>query len=363
MSDAASAASLGEGPTNPLVSIITRTLGRPTLPEAAACVAAQTWRPLEWVVVDAAGTAGAAPAGGVGRGRGVPPGRHLPRARGANGGRRPAGGDLLLVLDDDDLILPGHLAHLAQALAANPDARLAYSDWEARVNEADRWGGHAPPFSHLLLCRQNLFPPHAALFDASLVRERGLRVDEGLEFFEDWDFWLAAARLTRFVHSPQCTAVYRTYLSQSGIHAHGRADADPRLAGDSATIRERYRDDRERLGAAQRARIDAAVGEAKRGDLAASAAMWNEAHIADPFDPEPITRYAELAFRAGDRAVARQVLEAGIARLPDEPSLRESLRILLDPGRGDADAGRPRDAVQAAGGATMRQNPRRHGSP
>ncbi len=363
MSDAASAASLGEGPTNPLVSIITRTLGRPTLPEAAACVAAQTWRPLEWVVVDAAGNGLAAPSAGDVPVRVVSTGRHLPRSRAANAGLVAARGDLLLVLDDDDLILPGHLAHLAQALAANPDARLAYSDWEARVNEADRWGGHAPPFSHLLLCRQNLFPPHAALFDASLVRERGLRVDEGLEFFEDWDFWLAAARLTRFVHSPQCTAVYRTYLSQSGIHAHGRADADPRLAGDSATIRERYRDDRERLGAAQRARIDAAVGEAKRGDLAASAAMWNEAHIADPFDPEPITRYAELAFRAGDRAVARQVLEAGIARLPDEPSLRESLRILLDPGRGDADAGRPRDAVQAAGGATMRQNPRRHGSP
>ena len=40
MSTAASAASLGKGPTNPLVSIITRTLGRQTLPEAASCVAA-----------------------------------------------------------------------------------------------------------------------------------------------------------------------------------------------------------------------------------------------------------------------------------------------------------------------------------
>lgn len=328
-----------------LVSIVTRTLGRPTLVEAAACVAAQTWRPLEWVVVDAAGSGLVPPTAADVPVRVVSTGERLPRSRAANAGLAAARGDLLLILDDDDLMQPGHLAHLAQALAANPGARLAYSDWEARVGPDERWGGHAPPFSHLLLCRQNLFPPHAALFDATLVRERGLRVDEALEFFEDWDFWLAAARLTRFVHSPQCTAIYRTYLSESGIHAHGRADADPRLAKDSATIRERYRDDRDRLAAAQRARMDAARSAAVRGELAASASLWNDAHIADPFDPEPITRYAELAFRAGDPAAARQVLEAGIARLPDEPSLRESLRILLDHGGRELAAAPPRGAA------------------
>lgn len=328
--------------TTPRVSVITRTLGRDCLAEAGASVAAQSLAPFEWIVVDAAGTGLAAPGAGSVPVRIVSAGVRLPRSRAANAGLGAARGDLLLILDDDDLMLPGHLAHLAQALAANPDARLAYSDWEARVGPDERWGGHAPPFSHLLLCRQNLFPPHAALFDASLVRDRGLRVDEGLEFFEDWDFWLAAARLTRFVHSPQCTAIYRTYLSQSGIHAHGREGADPRMAKDSATIRERYRGDRDRLAEAQRARMDAALAAGDGGDLAASAALWNEAHVADPFDPEPITRYAELALRAGDRAAARQVLEAGIARLPDEPSLRESLRILLAEPGGSAGPARPR---------------------
>ena len=38
-----------------LVSIVTRTLGRPCVADAAASVAAQTYRPLEWVVVDASG--------------------------------------------------------------------------------------------------------------------------------------------------------------------------------------------------------------------------------------------------------------------------------------------------------------------
>ena len=327
------------------ISVITRTLGRDCLAEAGASVAAQSLRPAEWVVVDAAGAGLAPPSAGAVPVRVVSTGARLPRSRAANLGLAAARGDLLMILDDDDLLLPGHLAHLSQALAADPDARLAYSDWEARVSPDERWGGHAPPFSHLLLCRQNLFPPHAALFDASLVRERGLRVDEGLEYFEDWDFWLAAARLTRFVHSPQCTAVYRTWLSQSGIHAHGRADADPRLAKDAETIRQRYRDDRERLVAEQRARMAAAHAEAARGDFAASAALWNAAHVADPFDPEPITRYAELAFRAGDRAAARQVLEAGIARLPDEPSLRESLRILLAQAVAESVPARPRDVA------------------
>jgi len=352
--DAARAASPGKVPANALVSIVTRTLGRPTLAEAAACVAAQTWRPLEWVVVDAAGSGLVPPTAGDVPVRVVSTGGRLLRGAAANAGMRAAQGEWLMLFDDDDLIRPEHVGRLVEAVAAEPGHRIAYADVAAPgylldYADVEMWladGERAHvfdvPYSPLLLAKDNLFPPMAALFSARLVREHGCAVDESLDYFEDWDFWLAAARLTPFVHSPQCTAIYRTYLSESGIHAHGRADADPRLAQDSATIRGRYRDDRDRLGAAQRARMDAALAAAERGDLAASASLWNDAHIADPFDPEPITRYAELAFRAGDPAAARQVLEAGIARLPDEPSLRESLRILLDRGGREPAAARPR---------------------
>ena len=67
-----------------LVTILTRTLGRPCLPDAAASVAAQTWRPIEWLVVDAAGTGLDAPAAGDVDVRVVGSGEPMLRARAAN---------------------------------------------------------------------------------------------------------------------------------------------------------------------------------------------------------------------------------------------------------------------------------------
>jgi hypothetical protein len=255
----------------PRISVITRTLGRDCLAEAGASVAAQSLRPAEWVVVDAAGTGVAAPPAGDVPVRVVSTGRRLPRSRAANAGLDAARGDLLLILDDDDLILPGHRAHLAQALAANPDARLAYSDWEARVSEADRWGGHAPPFSHLLLCRQNLFAARRAVrrvarARAQSARRRGPRVLRGLGLLA------RRAQLTRFVHSPQCTAI-------TGPTCRSPASPRPRgcrpAARGLATIRN-YRDDRERLAPPACAHQRTVGRRARR--LAASAAMWTSAH-------------------------------------------------------------------------------------
>ena len=59
----------------------------------------------------------------------------------------------------------------------------------------------------LLLCWRNLFPMHAVLFERRPRSCDGCRVDEGLEYFEDWDFWLQLARHTAFAHSPRETAI------------------------------------------------------------------------------------------------------------------------------------------------------------
>ena len=72
-----------------LVSIVTRTLGRPCLADAAASVAAQTHRPLEWVVVDASGRGLDAPSAAGVLVRIVSTGEPCaPRARRTPGSRR-----------------------------------------------------------------------------------------------------------------------------------------------------------------------------------------------------------------------------------------------------------------------------------
>ncbi len=314
---------------NLAVSIVTRTLGRPCLAEAAASVRGQIHRPLEWIVVDAAGTDLAPPSAGDVPVRVVGTGRRLYRSAAANLGLMAATGDYLLILDDDDLLQPDHIAGLASVLAANPGARVAYSDVEVWTGESERGGFYAHQYSRLQLARRNLFPPLAALFDARLVREAGCRVDETLDYFEDWDFWQQLAQHATFVRNPRRTAIYRVHLSESGILNVGTAAADPRCDDDHARIVDRYAPLRaslesERDGLKRDAR-EAAAG----GDLPAAARCWSEAFAIDPYDVEILGSYGELAFRAGSHEVARSVLERAAALAPGDAAIRWNLALVL----------------------------------
>jgi GT2 family glycosyltransferase len=57
---------------------------------------------------------------------------------------------------------------------------------------------------------------HTVLFDLSL-RQEGCKFDEGLDIFEDWDFWLQVSLHTDFFYVPKATAYYRIHNS-SGVH-------------------------------------------------------------------------------------------------------------------------------------------------
>ena len=218
------------------VTILTRTLGRPCLADAAASVAAQTVRPREWLVVDASGSGVDVPPAGDVPVRVVGTGARLARSLAANVGLDRVASARAIILDDDDLLLPGAVNLLSAALDACPEVRVAYGD--VRVDSGGVPGPtrFAYDYSELLLLRRNLFPPNAAMFDMSLVRERGVRVDESLDWFEDWDLWLAMSAHTAFAHVAEDVAVYRMALSQSGIWLWASPDADPRMRQHKARV-------------------------------------------------------------------------------------------------------------------------------
>ena len=205
-----------------------RSMGRPELPRALHCVAAQTFRPLEIVLVDASGEQAALqhhqgiPVRFVSKGK-------LDRARAANAGLGAARGAALLFLDEDDEIDPDHIADLQRTLAAAPEARVAYS--QTRLVDAAGatqrvFGG---PFDRLALFRSNYLAIHAVLFKRSLVAE-GCRFDETLPVFEDWDFWLQLAMRTPFAFTGRPTASYHAASGESGAGAGPNLDRDTVLA-------------------------------------------------------------------------------------------------------------------------------------
>ena len=135
------------------------------------------------------------------------------RSAAANAGLEAATGDFALFLDDDDWLEPEHLQSLAVALQRHPEAVAAYAGVVCvSADGAGNWiEGHVfnQPFDRHRLLVENYLPIHAVLFRLQSVKQAGLLLDESLDVYEDWDFWLHLSALGDFLHIDQVSARYR----------------------------------------------------------------------------------------------------------------------------------------------------------
>ena len=223
--DAASATDVPLAPADAdRVSVLVRSMGRTSLPQALASVAAQTHRPIEVVVVNASGRPHPdLPPGDAGlQFRLIDLQRPLARATAANVALRAARGHWLLFLDDDDSLDHDHLQRLLAALHQHPGARVAHAGVRM-VDAADAVCDTLDePVDLLRLWSANRLAIHAVLFDRRLVDE-GLHFDESLAVYEDWDFWFQIARRERFLHVPGASATYRLVGNSGTSTAHDEA--------------------------------------------------------------------------------------------------------------------------------------------
>lgn len=195
----------------PLVSVIVRSIDRPTLDQALNSIALQTWPNIEIVLVNAKGknhrpmpaTWGDLPLHFVDSTVAVP------RSQAANRGLDAARGDYLMFLDDDDWFEANHVTKLVETLRRQPEFQVAYTgircvgdNGEAVAKSFDF------TFDAAKLLTGNFIPIHATLFSRHFL-DLGCRVDESLVVYEDWDFWLQLAKHGNFLHVEGTSAVYR----------------------------------------------------------------------------------------------------------------------------------------------------------
>lgn len=242
----------------PLVSILVRSMDRPTLERALASIAAQDYPNLEVVVVAAdpahralPETCGAYPL------RFVPTVRPLKRAEAANVALEAARGDWFNFLDDDDELLPNHVSRLRAALEAEPEFRLAHAisqDIDADGRTVALHGGRFKPWRQL---DTGFFRPCAAMF-ASTLLDDGAMFDARFEILEDMDFFVQCAALTPFLFVGEVTTRYHVDAGNSGA-GRGTNRDEPRLEAAFAVLREKWADLEKRLRASAEFRAEHAL--------------------------------------------------------------------------------------------------------
>ena len=218
----------------PLVTCYIATYNRPdALAVALEGLARQTFKDFEVIVVD---DAGADVAGIVAAfpdldvelviqpaNMGAPAAHNVAIAR--------ARGELLLWHDDDDFLTPCHLDRMVQALGAADGAvcdaelyRFTLVDG-LRVPVARDLLAHE--LSLDLLKRSLTFTPTGALYRKSIHEAIG-PMDESFRYcYDDWDFFLRAMRMFKFVRVPVASVCYAV----AGDSVSGDLDrARPHLA-------------------------------------------------------------------------------------------------------------------------------------
>ena len=310
-------------------SIIVRSMARPELSDALASLASQTYPDLEVVLVDATGGKHPPPPATCGPHAVLFVSGSTPRSRpvAANAGLDAATGDYIGFLDDDDRLLPEHVAGLVEALEARPEFAVAY----ARATEIDLDGTivrvREEPFSRALLFQDSYVMLQAAMFRRGLAD--ACRFDMRFDVFEDWDFWIQASRVTDFLPVSQNTVIYRSSLGRSGIGRGANRDAAivesyrRRIAAKWQTEGERAMLELEEAFAAAQSAFDA--GDRARADtLAAGVLSRYRYHVG------ALTLSGTLAALRGEFAVAVAHFEVAVRERPDDADVRFNLAQALD---------------------------------
>ncbi len=331
--------------TAPDVSVIVRSMARPTLDAALASAASQRGVTAEVLVVAACGPAHPPlpPACGPHVLRLVTGTGRLPRAAAANAGLDAARGRWITFLDDDDVFLPDHLAGLLAAAERDPEVRVVTSYAKCVFRDGHvEWFGQ--PFSLTQLYERNFIHLSSTLFARELVLA-GCRFDEDLEILEDWEFMLQLAQRARFRFVPLGSFQWHADAGDSGA-AGGANHDDAKFASHRERIYARWAPARDALVERTAPLLERAAGLAQSGNLAGADVLCREVLEISANDPWALQLRAMLLRQAGRPADARSVQTLATAVRPQDASFVYNL-ALLDRECGDLDAAR-RNARRAA---------------
>ena len=327
----------------PLVSVIVRSMARPSLAAALASLARQDHPAIEVLVVAAAGAAHppVAEHAGAHAVRLVASDAPLSRAAAANAGLAAARGAWITFLDDDDELLPEHVSGLVRAHDEAPQADVVHCHARAVFanGRVERFG---QPHATLELYDRNYLHLSTAIVRSSAAK--ACRFDDTLVVHEDWDFFLQLARDRRFHFVPRETFIWHADAGTSGA-AGGVNQDDALFAHYRDQVYAKWTMERDALVDRVTAHLEPAQLKAQRGDYPAAEAHCRMALEVSQNDPWALNLLAMVKRSMGDLAAARAAQELAVAVRPNDAAFAHNLALLAI---AQHDLARARECIDSA---------------
>ncbi len=239
--------------SEPVVSIVVRTYNRPErLQECLGCLADQTYKDFEAVVVNDAGVDVRSIIDSFAdrvRCSYICNEVNQGRTPSLNIGVRECTGRYVGILDDDDVVYPDHL-NILVSKALEKELPVVYTDVKNVTFEKDAASGNWKRVQEQLVYSfdferdnfllANYIPVNCLLIRRDCFDDIGL-FDETLPVYEDWDFLIRLSRKYEFLHIPKITGEYRRRDDNSNMIERPRYDEC------GAIVRERYKDERNEI--------------------------------------------------------------------------------------------------------------------
>lgn len=211
----------------PLVSIIVRTCGRPSvLRETLESLRSQTYPNMEIVIVEDGENISEKMLKEEFRDLNIiyeATGHKVGRSKVGNRAMELATGKYLNFLDDDDLFFADHVEVLINTLL-HSENKAAYAfafetpiEVKSKEPYVYRIGDynevHKEKFDKVILCHHNYIPIQCIMFEKELFEKYG-GLDETLDALEDWDLWVRYSLHTDFDCVDKTTSIYRVPMAR-----------------------------------------------------------------------------------------------------------------------------------------------------
>ena len=206
----------------PLVSIVIPSYNHERyLAEAIDSVLAQDYARIELIVIDDGSTDGSP---GILKAYGSRFHWEIQANQGQvatlNRGWLMSRGDILAYLSADDLLLPGAVCGTVRCLEQNPDAVLAYCDFNLiDPNSAVVRRVRTPEFDYREMLTKMICPPGPGAFFRRSAFEKAGAWHTGFRQMLDYEYWLRLGLHGRFVRIPEVLAAYRVHPGSQSFAA------------------------------------------------------------------------------------------------------------------------------------------------